>query len=51
MQNLTQLTPKDFPIRIRVVGANGAKEYVMLHTKQGGVLLNKVTPPPVHETV
>jgi hypothetical protein len=50
MKKFTQLTPKDFPIRIRLLGANGVKEYVMLHTKQGGVLLNKIAPPPVHET-
>jgi hemin uptake protein HemP len=36
-----ELKSEDFPIGIRLISPNGAKEYVLIKTKQGKLVLNK----------
>jgi hypothetical protein len=40
--NILNLSPSSPPLRIRLVDESDAKEYVLLVTKRGGLLLNKV---------
>lgn len=42
-----ELKPEDLPLRIRLQGPSGTKDYLLIQTKQGKLLLNK----PIEETV
>lgn len=41
-----ELKPEDLPLRIRLQQSYGCKDYVLIQTKQGKLLLNK----PIEET-
>ena len=41
-----ELKPEDLPVRLRFEGPEGIKDYVLIKTKQGKLLLNK----PIEET-
>jgi hypothetical protein len=36
-----ELKPEDLPVRLQFRGPDGLKEYVLIKTKQGKLLLNK----------
>ena len=38
---ISQLKPEDLPLRIRFEGPCGTKDYMLIQTKQGKLLLNK----------
>lgn len=42
-----ELKPEDLPLRIRLQRPSGTKDYLLIQTKQGKLLLNK----PIEETV
>jgi hypothetical protein len=41
-----ELKPEDLPLRIVFGGAGGVKDYVLIKTKQGKLLLNKSVEEP-----
>lgn len=42
-----ELKPEDLPLRIRFERPSGCKDYMLIQTKQGKLLLNR----PIEETV
>jgi hypothetical protein len=41
MAKQLQLLPEDLPLKVTIKLPTGEKQYVLLRTKQGGLLLNK----------
>jgi len=41
MTKTLELKPEDLPVRLRFEGPEGIREYVLIKTKQGKLLLNK----------
>lgn len=45
---IMELTAEDLPMRVRLNLPDGIKEYILLKTKQGKLLLNKRIEPQVN---
>ena len=41
MKNVLELKPEELPIKVRLKTATDTREYILLLTKQGRLLLNK----------
>lgn len=43
---ILELKPEDFPVMVQMRSPEGNKQYVLVKTKQGKLLLNKPTQSP-----
>ncbi len=43
---IVELKPEDFPVMVQLHSPQGSKQYVLIKTKQGKLLLNRPTESP-----
>jgi hypothetical protein len=43
---IVELKPEDFPVMVRLHSPQGSKQYALIMTKQGKLLLNRPTESP-----